>query len=382
MVEITEVCSRSQLRQFVAFPEQLYRAHPYYVPKLVDDELATLSREKNPAFDYCEARYWLARRDGAPAGRIAGIISQRYIETWKNKRARFGWVDFVDDPEVSKALFSAVESWARERGLEGVHGPLGFCDMDREGMLVEGFDELDMLITNYNYPYYPAHMERLGYTKDVDWVEYLVTPPSEMPANVERIARVVLERCKLRLAETKHRRDLLPYVDGIFSLINDSYKELYSVVLLSEAQIQYYTRQFFSFVNHEYVKVILDHDGSVAAFGIAMPSLSRALQRCRGRLFPFGFVHVLRALRSNDRLDLLLTAVRADLRNKGVNAVLINEMWKTAVQHGIRYAETGPELETNEGIQSQWKHFETRQHRRRRCFYKALSPDPVADPAP
>lgn len=372
MVEITEVHSRSELRQFVAFPETLYGDHPCYVPKLFNDEMATLNREKNPAFEYCEARYWLARRDGTPVGRIAGIINHRYIETWKSKRARFGWVDFVDDPEVSAALFATVESWARERDLGFVHGPLGFCDLDREGMLVDGFDELDMLVTNYNYPYYPPHLERLGYTKDVDWVEYLLTTPSEMPGNVDRIARIVLGRCKLRLVEMNHRRDLLPYVGDIFSLINDTYKDLYGVVLLSDAQIKYYTKAFFGFVNHEYIKVILDHDGRVAAFGIAMPSLSRALQRCRGRLFPLGFIHVLRALHSNDRLDLLLTAVRSDLQNKGVNAVLINEVWKAAVKNGIRYAETGPELETNTKIQSQWKHFEKRQHRRRRCFFKAL----------
>ena len=372
MVDVREVQTRSELKQFVTFSEKMYRGHPHYVPKLINDELNTLRRDRNPAFEYCEARYWMAFKDGTPVGRIAGIISHRYIETWKKRRARFGWIDFIDDPEVSAALLGAVEQWAKEQSLDGVHGPLGFCDLDREGMLIDGFDELDMLITIYNHPYYPVHLERLGYAKDVDWVEYLVETPTEMPANVDRIARIVLDRCKLRLVETRGKRDLLPHIDGIFALINDTYKELYSVVLLSEAQIKYYTKAFFGFLDHQFVKIILDRQGKVAAFGVAMPSLSKALQRCRGRLFPFGFAGILRALRKNDRLDLLLTAVRQDLQNKGVNAVLINEVWKSAVSHGIKYAETGPELETNERVQSQWKHFANRQHRRRRCFYKAI----------
>jgi GNAT superfamily N-acetyltransferase len=372
MVDVREMQSRAELKQFVAFSERLYRGHPHYVPKILDDELNTLRRDRNPAFEYCESRYWMAFKDGKPVGRIAGIISRRYIETWNKRRARFGWIDFVDDPEVSAALLGTVERWAKEQALDGVHGPLGFCDLDREGMLIEGFDELDMFITNYNYPYYPIHLERLGYAKDADWVEFLVETPTEMPANVDRIARIVLDRCKLRLVETRRKRDIKPHIEGIFALINDTYKDLYSVVLLSQKQIEYYTKAFYVLLDHQYVKIILDQQERVAAFGVAMPSLSRALQRNRGRLFPFGFIGILRALKKNDRLDLLLTAVRQDLQNKGVNAVLINEVWKSAVRNGIKYAETGPELEANEKVQSQWKHFVNRQHRRRRCFYKAI----------
>jgi GNAT superfamily N-acetyltransferase len=372
MVDVREVNTRSELKQFVKLSERLYRGHPQYVPKLIDDEMNTLRRDKNPAFEYCEARYWMAYKDGEAVGRIAGIISRRYIETWGKRRARFGWIDFIDDPDVSAALLGAVEGWAKEKGLEGVHGPLGFCDMDREGMLIEGFDELDMLITIYNHPYYPQHLERLGYAKDVDWVEFLVETPNIIPVTVDRVARIVLERSKLTLVKTTSKRDLLPYIDGIFELINDTYKELYSVVLLSEAQIKNYTKAFFGFLDHQYVKIVLDQQGKVVAFGAAMPSLSRALQACRGRLFPFGFIGILRALKKNDRLDLLLTAVRQDLQNKGVNAVIINEVWKSAVKNGITCAETGPELESNEKVQSQWKHFPHRQHRRRRCFYKAI----------
>ena len=372
MIEIREIQGRSALKRFVTFPERLYRNHPYYVPKLIQDELKTLSADSNPAFEYCQARYWMAYRDGEPVGRIAGIISQRYIETWGHKRVRFGWFDVVDDLEVARALLGAVEEWGRSMGAEAVHGPLGFSDMDREGMLVEGFDELDLMITNYNYPYYPAFLEQLGYAKDVDWLEILIKIPETFPENIDRISRVVLERSKLRLVVTRSRKDLLPHVEEIFALINETYKELYSVVALSPAQVKYYTKAFFGFLEHQLVKIIVDRDNHVAAFGVAMPSLSLALQKCRGRLFPFGFVRILRAMKTCDRLDLLLTAVRPDLQNKGINAVLINEMWQEASRRKMKYAETGPELETNEKVQSQWKHFDSRQHRRRRCFVKPL----------
>lgn len=372
MVELREVVSRADLERFVAFPERLYRGHPFYVPKLVGEELNTLRRDRNPAFEYCEARYWLAWKDGAPAGRIAAIISHRYIETWRRRRIRFGWIDFADDPEVAGALLGAVERWGRERGLDDVHGPLGFCDLDRQGMLIEGFDELDLLITNYNYPYYPAHLERLGYRKDADWLEYLITVPASVPERIDRISRAVLDRSGLRVLETRHAGDLKPFIPEAFALINETYRHLYSVVELSDAQVRFYTKAFFGFLDHRYVKIILDPDGRVAAIGVSMPSLSRALQRCRGRLLPFGFVRLLRALRANDRLDLLLTAVRPDYQNKGLGAVLMHETWKSAAARGIKYAEASPQLEANPKVRAQWANFDARQHRRRRCYVKAL----------
>ena len=372
MLDVREVDTLADLKRFVAFPERLYARHPRYVPKLVGEELNTLRRDRNPAFEYCDARYWMAFRDGTPVGRIAGIVNRRDAERWQRRRARFGWIDFVDDPGVPAALAGTVEAWARAQGLEAVHGPLGFCDMDREGLLVEGFDEPDMLVTIYNHPYYPAHLERLGYQKEVDWLEYEVAVPAELPPEVVRVARAALGRSRLRVLETRRSRDLLPYVDGVFALINQTYKDLYSVVLLSDRQVQAYTKAFFGFINHEYVKVILDGDGRVAGFGIAMPSLSRALQQCRGRLAPFGFLHVLRALRANDRLDLLLTAVRPELHNKGVTAVLLEAYWAACRRNGIRFAFTAPQLETNDKVQALWTRFDSRQHRRRRCYVKPL----------
>ena len=265
MVTIQEVRSTADLKRFVAFPEVLYRRHPYYVPKFVTDELNTLRSDRNPAFDYCQARYWMAYRNGPPVGRVAAIVNQRYIDTWKKRRARFGWIDFVDDPDVSAALLGAVEQWARDLGMEGVHGPLGFCDLDREGMLIEGFDELDLMITIYNHPYYPVHLERLGYGKDVDWVEYEFKVPAEVPDTIARIARVVLDRSKLRLVTVRRKKDIEPYIPGVFRLINDTYQHLYSVVLLSERQIDYYAKVFMTLLRPEYVKIILDAHGEVAA---------------------------------------------------------------------------------------------------------------------
>ena len=372
MITLHEVQSRASLRRFVAYPETLYRDHPCYVPKLVGDELATLRRDRNPAFEYCEARYWLAMRNGMPAGRIAGIISHRYIETWKRQRIRFGWLDFVDDPAVAAALLGAVEEWGRSRGLDEAHGPLGFCDLDRQGMLVEGFDELDVLNTNYNFAYYPAHLERLGYVKDVDWLEFLVTVPSAVPARVDRIASAALERSGMRVLRTRRRSDLKPYIAEVFALINEAFQHLYSVVPLTEAQMRFYTKEFFGFVDHEFVTLVLDGEGRLAAFGWSMPSLSLALQQNRGRLFPFGFIAVLRALRKNDRLDLLLTAVKPAYHHKGLGAVLMLEAWKAAAARGMKVAEAGPQLESNAKIHAQWANFESRQHRRRRCYVKAL----------
>jgi GNAT superfamily N-acetyltransferase len=314
----------------------------------------------------------LASRDGVPAGRIAGIISHRYIDTWKRRRVRFGWIDFVDDPDVSAALLGAVEDWGRSKGLDEIHGPLGFCDFDRQGMLVEGFDQLDGMTTIYNFPYYPAHLERLGYEKDADWLEYLITVPAAIPDRIVRVAHAALERSGLRVLQTRRRGDLKPYIPEVFAIINETYKDLYSVVALSDAQIEFYTKAFFGFVDHEYVKLILDASGRVAAFGLSMPSLSRALQKTRGRLFPLGFVHVLRALRRNDRLDLLLTAVRPDLQNKGLGAILMLETWKTAAARGIKLAEAVPQLEANPKVRAQWENFESRPHKRRRCYVKAL----------
>jgi len=369
---IDVVESMRDLKRFVSFPVQLYKGNQYWVPPLRFDELNTLRKDKNPAFECCDASYWMAYRDGLPVGRIAGIINRHYNELWGKRHARFGWVDFVDDEEVSRELFNAVETWASGLGMNAMHGPLGFTDMDREGMLMEGFDELGTLATIYNYPYYPAHLERLGYCKDADWVEYHMVPPRVVPEKVERLSRAVAERYNLRCLKVKKAKEILPYAREIFELINKTYTELYGFVPLTERQIDSYVKQYFGFILPEYVPIVLDKSGAVVAFGITMPSVSKALQRSSGRLLPLGFFRLWRAMKHNDSVDLYLTAVRPDYQDKGVNAMLMYEMNVLYAGHNITGVESNPELESNTKVQAQWRLYEGRQHKRRRCFIKHL----------
>jgi ribosomal protein S18 acetylase RimI-like enzyme len=370
---IKEVSSRKELKQFVRFPFSLYGHHPCWVPPLIFDELHTLRRDKNPAFEYCDARYWLAYKEGKIAGRIAGIINHRYIEKWGHNYARFGWVDFVDDPEVVSSLFRAVEEWAMERGMTGIHGPLGFTDMDHEGMLVEGFDELGTLATIYNHPYYPKHLESLGYVKDADWLEFEVKIPTQIPEKAERVERIVKQKLGIRALEAKNAKQMLPYARELFGVLNQAFAPLYAFVPLTDRQIDMYVKQYFSFIKPDYTKILLDANGRVAGFVIGMPSLSRALQKARGRLFPFGFIHLLAAMRKPKSIDLYLGAIRPDLQGKGADALLMTEMNRSAIANGIVSAESNIELEENVKVQSHWKYYDARQHKRRRCYIKTWS---------
>lgn len=371
-VQIKEVTTLKGLRKFVLFPFQLYKNNPYWVPLLSLDELNTLRKDKNPAFEHCEARYWLAYKDGKMVGRIAGILNRKHIEKWNEPRLRFGWIDFVDDPDVSAALMGVVEAWARENGLSAVHGPLGFTDMDREGMLIEGFSELSTLATNYNHAYYPVHMERMGYCKDIDWMEYEMVVPAEPNETIARIADIALRRNKLKLLDIPNKKELLPLARELFELLNDEYKHLYGTVPLTEKQIETYVKQYFGFISPEFVPIVVDQNNRMVAFGIVMPSLSKALQKAHGELLPLGFYHILRALKKNDRADLYLVAVRSEYQGKGVNAILMNQMQQVFNRLKITKVETNPELETNTNVQGQWKYYERRQHKRRRIYIKSL----------
>ena len=371
-VILKEVTTPRELKQFVAFQYRLYRNNTYWVPPLRSDEFHSLRKDKNPAFEFCEAKYWLAFKDGHVAGRIAGIINKKYNEKWNARAARFGWFDFIDDMEVASRLLQAVENWAAMNGMNCVHGPLGFTDMDGEGTLIKGFEEMSTFGALYNYPYYPGHIEKSGYLKDIDWIEYTVTMRSGIPEKIQRIAEIALERYNLKILKVRKAKELLPYAREIFHVLNSAYKDLYGFVELSERQIDMYVKQYFGFILPEYVPVVLDSENNVVAFGIAMPSLSTALQRCKGRLFPFGFIHVIRALKKNRNVDLYLTAVRPDAQNKGVNAILMYEMNKVFVKNKIERVETNRELEGNTKVQAQWKFFDARQNKSRRCYKKEL----------
>ncbi|MGD1046118.1 MAG: hypothetical protein ABR936_12495 [Bacteroidota bacterium] len=371
-MHIQEVATVHELKRFVSFQYFLYRDNHYWVPPPYTDEVNSLRKDKNPAFDFCEAKCWIAEQDGKIVGRIAGIINKRYNEKWNAKTARFGWFDFIDDAEISSALLYTVEQWAKANGMTSLHGPLGFTDMDGEGALVEGFEEVSTLGALYNYPYYPEHIERAGFVKDADWIEYEVTMHGVVIEEIRRIAEIVLKRNNLKVLRVKKAKELLPYGKEIFQLLNRSYKDLYGFVELSDKQIDLYIKQYFGFILPEYVPVVLDSSGAIVAFGITMPSMSRAFQKNKGRLLPFGFLHVLRALKHNTKADLYLTAVHPDMQNKGVNAILMHEVDKVFVKNHIEKVETNRELETNSKVQAQWKYFDKRQHKRRRSYKKEL----------
>jgi hypothetical protein len=370
---LKEVTSKQDLKKFVAFPYSLFAGNKFWIPPLRFDEMKTLNQKVNPAFEFCESKYWMVYKQNNLVGRVAGIINKKYNDKFNKKEARFGWIDYKDDQSISSLLLDTVEQWAIQKGMTSIHGPLGFTDFDGEGMLIEGFDEVSTLGSIYNYPYYPKHIENLGYEKNVDWIEFNVKLPPTTPEKISRIAEIALQRNRLHIPVFKKSKDMLPYAKDIFILINETYKDLFGFVELTDKQIDFYVKQYFSFIRPEYVPIVLDENNKLAAFGITMPSLNNALKKINGKLFPFGFIHILREMKKSRALDLYLTAVRTDLQNKGVNALLINETNKICIKNGIKSVETNRELETNEKIQSQWKLYDARQHKRRRCYKKKLN---------
>lgn len=374
-VTVREVTTKKELRRFVDYPNQLYRDVPQFVPAFYGDDLADWNPEKNPAFSYCDAKCWLAYRDGEIVGRIGAILSHKANEKWHTNRMRFSQVDFIDDPAVSSALFAAVEDWAAEKGCTQIHGPLGFCDMDREGMLVEGFDRRSMFITYYNHPYYNDHLERLGYRKDTDWVEFYIkapTPDSPQGVKLHRIAKHVLRSRKLHVANVQHQWQYPPLVEQVFHLVNEAYSPLYGVVELNERQVKKYKTKFAPLINPHLACFVMDEQERMVAFGVSAPSMATAMQKSRGRLFPAGWARVLHDLRKNDTADMLLIAVKPELQGAGVNAIILDHLIQGAAKMGIHYAETGPQLETNSKILAQWKMFDKEQHKRRRCYIKDI----------
>ncbi|MBQ8277452.1 MAG: N-acetyltransferase [Bacteroidaceae bacterium] len=371
-VEIKRVTTRGELKKFIRFNYEFYKNNAQSVPDLYDDMLNTFSPQRNAAFEFCEADYFMAYRDGKAVGRVAAIINRRANETWGRKVVRFGWIDFTDDEEVSRALIDTVRQWGRERGMEEIEGPLGFTDMDAEGMLVEGFDQLSTMATIYNYPYYPEHMERLGLEKSADWVEWKIYIPEEIPEKHRRISDIIARKHGLRIRKLTSKREIRRSGIGheIFRLINDAYAPLFNFSRMTERQIDQYVNMYVPVLDLRMVTLVENAEGELVAVGISMPSLSRALQRARGKLFPLGWFHLLKALmwRRPKVLDLLLVAVRPDYQNKGVNALLFTDLIPVYQQMGFEYAESNPELEQNEKVQSQWQYFRTEQHKRRRCY--------------
>ena len=371
-IVLKEVNSLRMLKQFVEFQYTLYKNNAYWVPPVWGDEIKSLRAKTNPAFEFCEAKYWLAYQGDKIVGRIAGIINHKYNERWGAKAARFGWIDFIDDENVVRELFAVVEQWAKEKGMKFMHGPLGFTDLDGEGTLVEGFNELGTLGAIYNYSYYPARIEAAGYKKDADWLEFQITIKDKVHEQIVRIADIVLKRYNLTVLQKTTAKEILPYAKDLFYVLNDAYKDLYGFVELSEKQIEMYIKQYFSFILPEYVPIVLDNNNRVVAFSIAMPSLSLAMQKCKGKLFPTGFIHILRAIKKHKYADAYLTGVRSDYRNKGVNAIILKELTSGLIKNKVPLVESNRELELNDKVQAQWRYYDHRQHKRRRCYKKDI----------
>jgi len=366
--------SSDQLHQYVQFGIDLYKGNDCYVPPLIMDEVGTLSPDVNPAFDFCDAQSFMAFRNGEPVGTITAIINKAYNEKTGEKLMRFGFVNFIDDREVVDELFAAAEEWGRSRGMTEIVGPMGFSDMDHEGMLIEGFDELGTMATIYNYPYYPAHMERMGYEKDVDWIEFRMTVPEAIPEKHARIAEIVARKYGLSVKKYTSRSKIKKeYGHAIFELVNEAYADLYGFVPLTERQIDFYIKAYIGVLRLEDVCLVVDSEGKLVALGISMPSISRALQQSKGKMFPFGWWHLLKAIRGKtDVVDLLLVAVKPEYQSRGVNALIFADLIPQYNKNGYKYAESNLELEGNENVQKQWEYFERRQHRRRRAFRKKL----------
>jgi GNAT superfamily N-acetyltransferase len=370
-VEIRRVESARELKAFVRFPYRIYKGDPCWVPPLDMDDLTTLRRDKNPAFEYCEAEYWMAFKDGKAVGRVAGIINNRVIEKWGRKLARFDWIDFVEDFEVASALVKTVEDWAESKGMEGLQGPLGFTDLDKEGMLIEGFDRLGTYATGYNRPYYPQYIERLGYSKDTDWIEFRVKTPAEIPEKVQRVGELISKRTGARIYEWKSKKEIVSkFGDQIFELLDEAYEPLYGTCPLSERQVKFYIDTYLGFVDSRFTKILVDADGRLIGFGISMPSLSVAAQRAGGRILPLGWYHFLSALKRPEVIDMYLVAIKPEYQARGVIALIMNALNKSAIEAGVKFSETNVELETNFKVQQIWKDYEKEQHKRRRAFVK------------
>ena len=383
-IQIKRVETKKDLKRFIEFHYDLYKGNPYDVPNLYSDEVNTLSKNKNAAFDFCEAEYYLALKEGKIVGRVAAIINHKANEKWKKKDVRFGWIDFIDDIEVSRALFKAVEEYGRKKGMDDIVGPLGFTDMDPEGMLTWGFDKLGTMATIYNYEYYPQHMEKLGgWEKDNDYVEYYLVVPEKSPEKYTKIAEMVEKRYNLHVRKLT-KKDIFQggYGKKLFDLINLTYSDLYGFSELTDRQIDQYVKMYFPLADLNLVTVIEDgnKDNQLAGLGITIPSLSHALQKCRrGRLFPFGWWHLLRAIKfhKTDGVDLLLMGFLPEYRSKGANALLFADLIPRYVNYGFKWGETQVEMESNEGVQSQWGPLDPINHKKRRCYRRSLTLAPV-----
>lgn len=370
-IELKKVETKKDLKAFVRFPYELYKGNAYWVPPLEWDEMNVLRKDKNPAFDHCEADYWLAYKDGVLAGRVAAIINKVANDKWGDK-VRFGWLEFVEDIEVLRALIDQVIAWGRERGMKVIQGPLGFNDMDKEGLLVDGFDKLPTIANIYNHPYYPTMLEELGFHKDEDWLQYIIEI-GDMPEKMKRVSEGLAERYNLRPVIFKRKKDILKYGKSMFDTLNEAFKDLYGYAKLSDREIDSLIKTYFTFIDPKYVCFVLDENDSVVGFGVAMPSLSKGFQKAKGKILPFGFYHILKSMRQNETIDLYLNGVLPEWQNKGIHALYYAKMTENFIAAGVKYAITNPQLETNVNAVRIWRNYAgTTPYIRRRCYSKEI----------
>lgn len=370
MIKVVEVKSKKEFVDFVEFPFTLYKNHPYWVPPIKNEELAVMDKHTNPVFNNADAAFFLAYQNGAIVGRIAAMINWIEVNTLKKNKVRFGWFDAIDDLAVSKALIDRVKAYGHEKKMDFIEGPVGFSNLDKAGMLVEGFDEMNTMITHYNYPYYAEHMSALGLKKLAQWVEYEIKISSfeDSPEKVRRFGELMLERYQLKVLHFTKTKQLLPYVEQMFTLLEETYNKLQTFVPVQDYQIAYYKEKYFRYIHPEYIKCVADKNGKLVAFVIIMPSFTKALKKANGKMFPWGFFYVLKAQYFNHRASFYLIGVHPDYQNKGVTAIIFNEIQKLFNKKGITIVETNPELEENDAIQNMWKNYEHRLHKKRATF--------------
>ena len=372
-VEIREVLTKKDLKKWVDFPNKLYKNEKNFVPFLFDDEMATFTKAKNPAYEFCETKLFLAYKDNKIVGRIGGLINHAANKKWKTNSVRFTRFDFIDDYEVSKALFDKVVEYGKENGFTEIIGPIGFTDMDHEGMLVEGYDEFNMSVTFYNHPYYLEHMKKLKLEKEIDWVEYQLTVPTEIDPKLEKMSEFLQKRNNYKLVVYNDRKVLAKDAFEAFKVIDEAFSILYGSVPLTDKVIEKALADYIPIVNLKYICSIRDKDDNIAGFAVLVPSIAKALKKSNGRMFPFGMFRLLSALKGkNDTLEMYFIAVKPEHQKKGLPAILMHHLLKVCIENNIKYCETGPELEVNADVQGLWKGFDARQHKRRRCFKKKI----------
>ena len=367
-IKVKQVLNSSDLELFIKFPMELYKGNPYYVPPLINEEKSIWVKEENPALQYSEAAQFLAYKGKNIVGRIAVMINHKEEKDLGIRKVRFGWLDFIDDIEVSKALIDTAIEYAKSKGISKIEGPMGFTNLDKAGMLTKGFDKLATMIGIYNFDYYPKHMEQLGLVKEKEWVEFEINFPDTLPDKVEKFSNLIAEKHELELVKFKSKKDILPLVEPMFKLLDDTYKHLSTYTPITQEQIKHYKEKYFKFIDKDYIVCIKDRYGSLVSFAITMPSYSKALQKAKGKLFPFGWWHLLNAGKKNDRANFYLIGIHPQYQKRGVTAIIFKEIYETFKKKGVKFLETNPELEENASIQALWQDYHPTNHKRRRTY--------------